>query len=312
MKLNKILAVALAALTMTACSNDDDFADLLGSVNTASGVSVSVLPTFSAGENESPIYIPIEVTGETNGKVVVTVEVKEGQAGADTEAAKEVDHYNVTSKTINIPAGESIGYIEVMPVWEQGVINDDRVFEVSIVSVNGATVGSQAICEVTIVNVDDAYTMMLGSWTFSAEAYSGGQWVPTEMVLTFKAPAADSEYYGDELYGWGLGNADYFLPFYGFQYDEVAGQGTINLGIGSMMSEAVFNYGLEDYAFPVCLSLTDAGSNMSDVFVCTFDGEMNEIVIPQDAAINMGLFFYTSMQYSGYTVGRYRNMKLTR
>ena len=41
MKLNKIFAIALAALTLTACSDDDDN-NFLGGVNTASGVTVEM------------------------------------------------------------------------------------------------------------------------------------------------------------------------------------------------------------------------------------------------------------------------------
>ena len=54
MKLNKIFAVALAALTMTACSDDDKL-----ELNTASGVSVAMEDaTFTIGENVDLFNVP--------------------------------------------------------------------------------------------------------------------------------------------------------------------------------------------------------------------------------------------------------------
>ncbi len=52
MKLNKIFAIALAALTLTACSDDDDN-NFLGGVNSAKGVTVEMGNSqFTAQESE--------------------------------------------------------------------------------------------------------------------------------------------------------------------------------------------------------------------------------------------------------------------
>ena len=142
MKLNKIFAVALAALTMTACSDDDKL-----ELNTASGVSVAMEDaTFTIGENVDLFNVPIEVTGEANGIITVTVQVKEGPANPDdlehpTQPAKEDVNYIITSKTVNIPAGSKTFGIEIRNNWEQGVINDDYVFELTIVDVKVASFG---------------------------------------------------------------------------------------------------------------------------------------------------------------------------
>lgn len=313
MKLNKILAFAVAALAMTACSDDkvEDYPSFLGGVNTASGVTVSLPQTFEADENEQPFYLPVEVTGEANGKIVVNVEVKElTSTPANTEPAKPIEHYNITAKTVNIPGDEKTGYVEIYPVWEPGVINDDRVFEISITSAQGATVGN-ATCRVTIVNIDDAYTSMCGTWKLTGIDRNGAE---QTYNINMKTVAAGSEDYGSVLYGFGIfGESDYLLPFTDFEFDEVTGQGTVKLGVGEMMTDGLaFNYGSSvGVAFPVLLIRTASGLTMSYEAVCTFDGNYNEIVIP-DVTIYGGLFSNSTLQFTGYSVGQLSNMKMTR
>lgn len=316
MKLNKILAIALAAVTFTACSSDDDVSDypnFLGAVNTAPGVTVSMEnSTFTAGENETPFYVPVQVSGTPNGKVVVTVQVKAATLADGEEAAKETEHYTVTSKTINIPDNETTGFIEICPVWEQGVINEDRVFDVTITSVEGASVGSNASCKVIIKNVDNAYTMMCGNWTLTGVDRNGE---PVSYNISLSTPSASSADYGTMLYGFGIfGESDYLLPFTDFEYDEVTGKGTMNIGVGQIMTDGLaFNYGDPvGVAFPVCIARVDGQLSMNAVYVCEFDSNMNTITIPQDAVIVGGLFSTATGQFTGYTVGQIGGMAMSR
>lgn len=314
MKLNKIFAVALAVLAMTSCddNNAEDYPNFLGSVNTASGVTVSMPTTFSVNENEIPAFIPVTVTGDANGKVVVTVQVKElTQTPEGTEPAKYGEHFNLTSYTVNIPAGESQGFIEMTPVWETGVINDDRVFELTLVSAQGATV-SNANCQVTIVNVDDPYTSMCGTWTLRGVDRDGKA---VSYRLNVTTVAADSEDYGHVLYGFGIfGESDYLLPLVNFEYDEINGTGTCEIGYGYMMTDGkAFNYGLESPAFPVCMFRNAENKvTTNHQAVCTFDSSYSTITIPQDANVYAGLYFTSTMQFSGYNVGLIKEMALTR
>ncbi len=313
MKLNKIFAVALAALAMTSCDDNkaEDYPSFLGGVNSASGVTVSLPATFSANENEMPFMVPVTVTGETNGKVVVTVQTKELTAlPAGTEPAKVVEHYNVTSYTVNVPAGETTGYIEVMPVWVTGEINDDRVFEMSIIKAEGASVAN-ASCQVTIVNIDDPYTSMCGSWTLSGLDRNGNT---VSYKLNVKSVDPSSDDYGHVLYGFGVfGESDYLLPLTEFTYDEEAGTGTVEIGYGEMMTDGLaFNYGLEAPAFPVCLYRSASDLTMSHQAICTFDSTYSTVTIPGDANIVGGLFYTTTMGFSGYTIGELSNLTLTR
>ena len=126
MKFNKIYAIALAALTLTACSDDDD-----NGLNSTSGVTVQMQQsTMSVSEDmQQGVYykVPIVVTGDANGPVEVTVEVQ----GTGTTPATEDEHYVITDKTITIDADTQIGYVEFYPKGDD-VINDDRQFFVTI------------------------------------------------------------------------------------------------------------------------------------------------------------------------------------
>ena len=122
--------LACSALLVTACSNDDDW-------NTDGNVTVEMKnATMKVKENAGMFYVPVEVTGEANGPIRVTVDVTE----ASVSPAVEDEHYILTTKTLNIPAGETEVSLEFVPTNDME-INDDRVFTVTIVSVEGAKLG---------------------------------------------------------------------------------------------------------------------------------------------------------------------------
>ena len=248
MKLKNIFAVALAVLTLTSCDNDtaEDYDSFLGSVNTAQGVSVSLPSTFSFDESESVALLPVTVSGKTNGKVVVTVKVKEvTQAPTETEPAIYGEHYNLTSKTINIASGDETGYIEITPVWAMGEVNKDRVFDVEIVSVKGATVGNKD-CQVTIVNIDDPYTALLGTWTLKCSSvFEGGADGPFTVTMKTPDPVSEAEYYGSELYAFGLMGRSYiYLPF-SYEYDEATEQANLSIMMGEFATTSIINFGFD-------------------------------------------------------------------
>lgn len=315
MKLNKLFAAALAVMTLSACDHDtaEDYPTLLGGVNTEKGVTVSLPSTFTANENEMPFLLPITVTGETNGKIVVTVKTSELTEMPDGfEPAKEVEHYNITSYTVNIPEGDTEGYIEVYPVWEVGKINDDRLVEVSIVSVQGATVGNDK-CALIIANIDDPYTSLCGRWKLTGTAMTTG--AETTLYLDFQTPSATSSSYGSMLKGYGWGDSDFFLPLVNFQFDEDTMTGSVEIGYGYLMADAFYNFGLDDYAAPACYfwDRPNGSVTFNRTYTCTFDGNYNEIVIPAEANVFPGLVYYTSGSFSGYNVNPIlTNMTLTR
>ena len=311
MKLNKIFAIALAALTMTACSDDAEGPVI--NINTASGVTVEMQDaTMTKPENEGLFNVPFKITGEANGYVHVTVKCEPVAATSTTEPAVENTNYVVTSKSINVPADGSAS-VEINPIWERKVPNDPRVFKITIVSAEGATIGQQASCTITLEDADDTYTMMTGNWQLSAINASTGE--PVEYTVTIKTPEVSSEYFGTELYAFGIfGESDYLLPFVDVKIDKVTGAGTMQLGYGSMMTDGiVFNYGAPvGQAFPVCMYRNGSSVSMSHEAICTVNEAQTEIVIPDDATVFGGLYSYPAQQFTGYGVGYIRNIKLTR
>lgn len=176
MKLNRIFAIALAALTMTACSDDDDT-----DFNTASDVTVNMeAATMTIPEDNNGMYnVPITVTGKANGMIKVTVEMQE----VGSNPAKADKHYIVTSDYVYIPAGDETGNIEFHATGDEE-INEDRTFSIKIVKVEGAKIGTETTTTITLVDDDhlipDALNKLQGSWIASGtylctiEAYPDG------------------------------------------------------------------------------------------------------------------------------------------
>ncbi len=154
MKLNKIFAFALAALTMTACSDDkvDNGADVtVGFEETA----ISVL------ESSIKLNVPIVVTGDNKGDITVDVELIEVQPNPAM-----IDHnFRLTSTHLNIPAGTKSVDLEFL-LRDDSQPNDDRVFEIKITNVTNATIGTANSCTVTLVDNDTTpYFGLQGAWT---------------------------------------------------------------------------------------------------------------------------------------------------
>lgn len=164
MKFNKIFAVALAALTLTACNDDDD-------VNSIP-VTVSMQQsTMSVGEDVAAgVYynVPVILSDAPNGPVTVTVEVE----GVGNEPAQEGRDIVITQKTITIPAGEQIGYIQFYPVGDEE-INDDREMLFTITSAAGASIGTEKTCLVTFIDnekfLPPAYADLMGAWDVTTD-----------------------------------------------------------------------------------------------------------------------------------------------
>lgn len=164
MKFNKIFAVAMAALSLTACNDDDDINSL--------PVTVSMQqPTMRISEDVAAgVYynIPVILSGETNGPVTVTVNV----TGIGDQPAEDGKDFVITQKTITIAAGEQIGYIEYYPTGDEEV-NEDREALFTIESASGATIGEEKTCRVTFVDNEKylvpAYANLMGAWDVTTD-----------------------------------------------------------------------------------------------------------------------------------------------
>jgi len=245
MKTTKILAVALAALTMTACSDDDDF-------NTASDVTVEMEETqILAKESTKMIYVPVVVKGEANGPICVTVEMT--APASDYDAAQEDKDYIVTSKTVNIPKGVESVSIELYPKWEKGVINDDIAFDVTISKADGAQIGELKSTEVVIRDSDkDPYNILTGVWTYSEysfadqaeNSYNVSIEQPDEFIKNEETGKNEpNPEYGYVLYMYGYSQYGFmYLPL-DYNYNEDTKEVKLSIPMNSLMCTGPINFG---------------------------------------------------------------------
>lgn len=313
MKLSKIFVIALACLSMASCSDDDDPV-----LNTASGVTVSLENSFTypdrtpatsdtlfVDENVGVFNLPIIVSGVSNGTIIVNVEVAEGTPDPSIrlDAAKEIENYVITSKRIIIPAGESVGNVEINAIWPQGVIDNDRTFSVKITSVEGAAVGN-ASTVVTIRNIDSAYTMMLGNWTFTGNDYDG---LPVTYSLTFDTPDPSEPEYGSVLYGIGMLGYNFVYVPIDFEYDYDTEKVNLSIPTSVQASTGLVNFGSYTGLFATASSVPLWG----DAIELTLSDDYTEITAnPTDE-----LYMITVDSSTGSARGvfdKFSNMKFTR
>jgi len=166
MKYSRIFVLMLGALSLTACSDEEEF-------NTSSGVTVEMASAdLSVKENGGTVYVPLKITGEANGPVKVQVKV---EGCGDVPAVPYMENngewsgnYIVTSESLNIPAGETSVSVEIRlidDIEETG----DRTFNVTIASCEGATIGNVASTVVTVADNESLpiYELLQGDWKMS-------------------------------------------------------------------------------------------------------------------------------------------------
>ena len=281
-----------------ACSSDDD------SWNSAADVTVSMKnPTMVIKENMGLTNVPIEVKGKTNGNVYVTLAVKE----VGSNPAKEDVHYYITDKTISI--SDSIGYVEVEPVDDDG-INADRTFEITIVEAKGAVIGN-ATTQVSLKDNDSQiYEKLQGKWKLTGVSRQGA---PMESVVKIIG-ASDEEDgdYNNTLYltGMAVNSSSARLSFH---YDEKTKQGYVafdNLG--------KYNF-IEGYDFTkdlgimgnIVLSNLSNGSLTTTPIKGTWSEDCKEIVFDQDQVLFGGIYT-TGGTFTGYEFFSVTKIKLTK
>lgn len=165
MKLFKIFTIAIAALSVTACSDDDKM-----TWNTDSDVTVEMgEASFSTKEGRGMVSIPLKVTGERNGSVKVTLDVV-----SDTEnPAKDEENLYLTTKSIVIFPEDDTYDVEVTIVDDK-VMNEPRFCDIVIASVEGATIGAQGYTTIEIKDNDtEPYDRAAGPWILEVIDYSG-------------------------------------------------------------------------------------------------------------------------------------------
>lgn len=243
MKLTKYLMIACSVLLFAACSNDDDW-------NTDGNVTVEMAKaTMKVKENAGMFYVPLQVTGEANGPIRVTVNVAEVAASPATEDK----HYILTSKTVVIPADESSVSLEFTAANDMD-INDDRLFTVTIVNVEGAKIGQQNTTEVTIADDDSLfYEALQGAWTFSDINFFDD----TAESFTMKMYGVDEGEAGYEetLYLSGFGGRSNLVAEVNYICNDATNEVTLEFELGQTLGQLNFT-----------------GLGVCDVVLCTAVG----------------------------------------
>lgn len=184
MKLNKIFALGLAALTLTACSDDDDNV----SWNTNPDVTVQLgEQSVLIKENKGMFFIPIEVKGERNGNIRVTVEVEESAVAPDTKPAVEDANYIITTKSVVISPDQDSFNLQLATV-DDPQPGDDLSFALTISNVEYANLGpvSRTIVQINDKGASPMFDALPEKWDFECYlpqlSYSDGSTRPRTLV----------------------------------------------------------------------------------------------------------------------------------
>lgn len=302
MKLNKIFAIALAALTMTACSDDDE-------LNTsACTVSMEKEQMVASEDMVQDVYynVPIVVDGESNGPIKVTVEV----SGSSNTPAVEGEHYVITQKTITIPAGQKVGNIEFHPTGDVEV-NEDRQFIMTIISAEGAKIGQNNTTVIDLLDDDhflpEAYAKI--SAIYNCTTDNGATVLG---IATY--PEGDEKYLKKAIiYGWA--GYDWAQIECDFSYDVATGAVRLNIPVGALVAEDV-NFG-EDLGICkvfVC-GYSSAGLSLGGSISVVSDPDVNTFTF--QSGIAGGIFDGNATEASGsaflgYVWFRYLSITMTK
>lgn len=223
MKIFKIFAVAVAVLSMTACS--DDTRD----VNTDNDATVSMrYAEFSTKEGRGIIKLPIDIKGKRNGDVKITLAVK---SEYENPAVEEKNVY-LTTRNIVVYPEDDVYNVEVTIVDDKDM-NEPRNCDVAIVAAEGATIGTPSFTKLEIKDNDsEPYDRCAGDWILNTLDESGNS---SKMLINLtsadEGQAGYNNYYVihnilSDRVGEGLSLRAYFT------YDAETKTGTVSFPYG--------------------------------------------------------------------------------
>lgn len=289
MKLFKILTAALCIFTLAACSSSDD--DKKFGWNTKEGVTVSMEdPVIETIENIGLFRIPVQISGNPNGYIKVKFAFTET---GDTPAMDDV-HYVVTTKELIVNPEDSEVYIEVNTV-DNNEDNEPRTFNITIESVEYATIGALAQTEV-IIKDKGPYSKLAGLWTMTYNDYDGKE-VSGEVKVVCTDPN-EKIILVTNLGGlvFGQSSIDTSLRL-NFVWDEVTEHGDVAIPLGYTMAAKVpFTSGdcdvrniLMNGQSPVTYGMIEG----------TCNANYSEMIFPEGESFYLGVFSSDSGEYEG-------------
>lgn len=301
MKQLKYFAMAALVATFAACSDDEV------TMNSSANVTVEFADAaLTYNENYGIVEVPLKVTGELNGSVKATFSVEPLQGAVENE------HYVVTTNQIMIPSSLDGTFACELHLLDDGINeNDDRAVRITLESVEGATVGTNASCLVTIADVDKIpYYKLLGDYVLTAMDMTS----ETGETVSFNVTLSDGETTADKQ-----ANSEKRYVAIGFDGSVTSGEtwtiefnkspGTLSIVPGEPVGTGL-NFGtFIGYAAVVPMDLTGAlGSHLDGTWNETFDVITFD---PNGGLLGMGVFDQDTELYQGY-MSVYGNVVMTK
>ena len=221
--------------------------------------------------------------------------------------AKEDVHYYITDKTINI--SDSTAHIEVEPVDDED-INEDRTFEITIVSAKGAKIGNATTMVSLKDNDANIYEKLQGKWVLTGVSYTGE--TMTSVVKIIGASNEDEGDYNNTLYLTGMAMSSSTARL-SYHYDATTKQGYVafdNLGKYNFIEGYDFTKDL-GFMGNIMLHNLSNGQLTSTPIKGTWSEDCKEIVFDQDQVLFGGIYT-PGGTFTGYEFFSVTKIKLTK
>lgn len=260
-----------------ACSDDD------ASWNTNADVTVEMGKTeVKVKEGAGLFNVPIVVKGETTAPVRVHVSMRE----SGSNPAKKDVNYMVTDTTIVISDGA--GKVEIKTV-DDDEINENRTFEVYIVSADGAKVGANSSTNVVLRDNDsEFYEKLQGVWKMKCEKATGGA---LEWSVIVTGGDEESEDYNHYLYVSGMMGYDWTKAVLKYDYDKVTKQGSLAFDeLGSYKFADGVDFGLGNIPNYVCLYQSTSQGLTTEPIDGTWSADFKTVTFDPDKVLAGAIF----------------------
>lgn len=244
--------------------------------------------TLTISETEGLVSLPLELTGEPGG-YPVTVNI----------SASGVDNIDdvllITSTTIKItPDNDS--FVQMTPVWNEDV-NESYTITLTIDSANGAAIGANNTCTITIENMLGVRT---GQYLFTAQSGSPSDW---NLVLE---TGSNGTYIMSNMFN--LDNSPRLVGEFDAENMQLRFEGEVN-GLGNVGNGSAYEFPVGSGAyyamsgFPIVFNVEDNAGSIelaSSASSFTFYGlEVDLIAGTVVDQIALGVFSGGICEYAG-------------
>lgn len=270
-----------------ACSDDD------ASWNSNADVTVEMGKTeVKVKEGAGLFNVPIVVKGETTAPVRVHVSMRE----SGSNPAKKDVNYMVTDTTIVISDGA--GKVEIKTV-DDDEINENRTFEVYIVSADGAKVGANSSTTVVLRDNDsEFYEKLQGVWKMK---YVDANGAAKEWSVTVTGGDEESEDYNHYLYVSGMMGYDWTMAVLKYDYDKATKQGSLAFDeLGDYVFADGVDFGLGNAPNSVRLFSKDGRNLTTEPIGGTWSADFKTVTFDADKVLCGGIFG-SDGSFTGYT-----------